>query len=277
MRICHRIPGSALPWACRARQHWSPPRRTVGLGRPRRLGGAGYSRRVDPGHVPSVSVFTPILPADMGRLGAAAGGCAFGYAVGSLPFGVWIGRAVRGLDVREYGSGAMGTTNVLRTVGPSAAVAVFALDVAKGVAAVTAARLLGAGRAGQVAAGIAAVAGHSWPALARFRGGKGVATGFGGLLMTSPEGALAATIGGLGALAATRRVSVGSLAAVAAATLSTGIVLVRDRDPWPLAYTLGVGGIVVLRHRDNIRRLARGEEPEVRWRATSEPPPPLAA
>ena len=139
--------------------------------------------------------------------------CAIAYAVGSVPTGVMVSRLARGIDVRQYGSGGMGTTNVLRTVGPVAAGSVFALDVAKGSVAVLIARGLGASTAGQAGAGVAAVAGHSWPVWARFQGGKSVATGFGALLVLSPEGSMAAVVGGLAALAATRVVSVGSLAA----------------------------------------------------------------
>src|SRR5258706_5959309 len=115
-----------------------------------------------------------------------------GYALGSVPVGLWLGRRIRHLDVRQFGSGSMGTTNVLRTVGRAAAATTFALDVAKGSAAVLVARALGADAGGQAAAGFAAVVGHSWPALARFRGGKSVATAFGGVLLMSPVGAACA-------------------------------------------------------------------------------------
>src|SRR5258706_12167432 len=92
---------------------------------------------------------------------------AVGYALGSVPVGLWLGRRVRRIDVRNFGSGSMGTTNVLRTIGPAAAATTFVLDVAKGSAAVLVARALGADAAGQAGAGFAAVGGHSWPVLAR--------------------------------------------------------------------------------------------------------------
>jgi acyl phosphate:glycerol-3-phosphate acyltransferase len=149
-----------------------------------------------------------------GRL-ADVVGSAGGYLIGSIPVGLLLGRALRGLDVREHGSGNMGTTNVLRLVGPSAAALTFALDAGKGSAAVLLARRLGADRGGQAAAGLAAVVGHSWPVLARFRGGKGVATAYGALIFVSPQATAFAMVGGLSALAATRIVSVGSLSAAA--------------------------------------------------------------
>jgi len=202
----------------------------------------------------------------MAGLGPALGGCALGYTVGSLQFGLWMGRAVGGLDVRAHGSGGTGTTNVLRTVGPAAAGAVFVLDVGKGIAAVAGARALGAGPGGQAAAGLAAVVGHSWPFLARFRGGKSVATAFGGLLMLSPEGSICAVVGGLSALTATRIVSVGSLAAAVSATLGSGIGGALRHAAAPFVFTASASAIIVVRHRANIRRLVRGEEPRVRLR-----------
>jgi glycerol-3-phosphate acyltransferase PlsY len=169
--------------------------------------------------------------------------------------------------VRQFGSGSMGTTNVLRTVGPAAAATTFALDVAKGSAAVLVARALGADAGGQAAAGFTAVVGHSWPALARFRGGKSVATAFGGVLLMSPVGAACAVGAGLPALLATRIVSVGSLTAAAAATVGSGVHWAFfDGPPAGFAYTAGVTAVVLVRHRANLRRLARGEEPQVSLR-----------
>jgi len=192
---------------------------------------------------------------------AAAGA---GYALGSLPVGVWVGRAIRHIDVRNFGSGSMGTTNVLRTVGPAAALATFALDVGKGSAAVLVARALGADAAGQAAAGFAAVVGHSWPVLARFRGGKSVATAFGGVLLISPVASVCAMAVGLPALVGTRIVSVASLSAAAAATLGAGVHWATGGgSAEEFAFVAGVSTVVVARHRANLRRLARGEEPQV--------------
>jgi glycerol-3-phosphate acyltransferase PlsY len=189
--------------------------------------------------------------------------CGVGYALGSLPVGLWLGRRIRQIDVRNFGSGSIGTTNVLRTIGPAAALTTFALDVGKGAAAVAAARVLGADAAGQAAAGFAAVVGHSWPALARFRGGKSVATAFGGLLVVSPVASLCALGVGLPALAATRIVSVGSLTAALGATAGSGVQWALGGSPEAFAYTAGVSAVVVARHHANLRRLARGEEPQV--------------
>jgi acyl phosphate:glycerol-3-phosphate acyltransferase len=186
-----------------------------------------------------------------------------GYALGSLPVGLWLGRRIRRIDVRNFGSGSMGTTNVLRTIGPAAALTTFLLDVGKGSAAVLAARALGADGGGQAAAGFAAVVGHSWPALARFRGGKSVANAFGGLLVMSPVGSACAVAVGVPALVASRIVSIGSLSAAGAATVGTALHWARGGSAEEFAFTAGVTAVIVARHRPNLRRLARGEEPRV--------------
>lgn len=210
----------------------------------------------------------------MGGTVTGIAGSALGYSIGSVPVGLWLGRAVRGLDVREHGSGSTGATNVARSLGPAAGAAVFLLDVGKGALSVQAARSLGAGPRGQAAAGIAAVAGHSWPLYAHFRGGKSVATAFGGLLMLSPPGAVSAVVAGVSALLATRIVSVGSLAAAGSATAGTAAAWALAREDATggrgrrsrsaaFAFTATATGIIVVRHSANLRRLLRGEEPRV--------------
>jgi glycerol-3-phosphate acyltransferase PlsY len=197
---------------------------------------------------------------------AAAASCAAGYLIGSVPFGLIVGRAVGGLDVRDFGSGNMGTANVLRTVGARAGAITFALDVAKGAAAIGLARRCGADPAAQAAAGLAACVGHSWPVFARFRGGKAVATAFGGLLMVSPEAAAWATVGGIGALALSRTMSVGSLTAAGTATLGAGLDSSRHHNAVPFVFTALASTLVIVRHASNIRRIARGEEPQLSTR-----------
>jgi glycerol-3-phosphate acyltransferase PlsY len=209
-------------------------------------------------------------------VGTVAGlaGCALGYSVGSIPSGLWLGRAVRGLDIREFGSGGTGATNVSRVLGPAAGAATFLLDVGKGALAVKAARALGAGPRGRAAAGLAAVVGHSWPAYAHFRGGKSVATAFGALLMLSPPGAASAVVGGMTALLTTQIVSVGSLAAAGSATAGTAAAWAlagdeggRERGRHSRAaafgFTAAATGIILYRHSANLRRLVRGDEPRV--------------
>lgn len=202
---------------------------------------------------------------------AALTACAAAYCIGSIPVGVLVGRALRGLDVRELGSGSMGSTNVMRIVGPGAGAVTAVLDVAKGTLSVTLARRLGAGGAGQACAGFAAVAGHCWPAFARFRGGKGVATAWGGLVPLSGEASAYAFAGFAGGFGLSRVVSVASLSAAASSVVGGAIATCRTRSAVPLGYTLFAGGLVAVRHADNIRRLGRGEEPRASLRRAGRP------
>ncbi len=199
----------------------------------------------------------------MSGLASDGGAAVAGYVIGSIPFGLLLGRATRGLDVRETGSGSMGSTNVLRAAGPAAAGATFALDVGKGNAAVLCARAMGAGAGGEVAAGLAAMVGHSWPVFAGFRGGKSVATAFGALLAISPEVSAYAVAGGMAALLSTRIVSLGSLVAAGSATLGAGLTTVRGGPRGPLIFAGLAATLIAVRHTDNLRRLARGLEPRV--------------
>jgi len=186
------------------------------------------------------------------------------YLLGSVSFSVLIVRAVRGFDLRERGSGNAGATNTLRTAGPVAAVAVLLLDVGKGVAAVLAARALGAPGPVVGAAAGAAVVGHTFPLYYGLRGGKGVATATGALGTLAPLPALPAAAVFFAVVAATRYVSLGSICALAlfpAFVYLAGRVGWTEPAPgWLLATAAGVAALVVGKHRGNLERLIAGEE-----------------
>ncbi|MEX0751177.1 MAG: glycerol-3-phosphate acyltransferase, partial [Dehalococcoidia bacterium] len=123
-----------------------------------------------------------------------------GYLIGSIPVGLIVGRVTRGIDVRDYGSGVTGATNVMRTSGMKAGVVVIVADIAKGIVPVYLgqglARLADIGTTDDrawvaAAAGFAAVCGHIWPVFANFRGGRAVASGYGAALAMNPLAALA--------------------------------------------------------------------------------------
>jgi glycerol-3-phosphate acyltransferase PlsY len=202
---------------------------------------------------------------------AVAAAALAGFALGALPFGLWVGRT-RGIDVRAHGSGNLGATNVYRTLGPRLGLAVFALDAGKGVAAVLAARLLagaalpgGASAAGLIGA-LAAVFGHSFTPFAGFRGGKGAATAAGAMLAATPAASLLALAGFLAAVVLTRRISVGSLVAAVLLPLALWCVPFARQGTWAAWAGTAVGALIVLRHLPNLRRLVRGEEPPFRFR-----------
>ncbi len=186
------------------------------------------------------------------------------YLIGSVPFGVLVGKLVSNVDIREYGSGSMGMTNVLRTIGKPAAAAVLLLDMGKGVAAVLIAKILFDSPGAEVAAALAALIGHVWPVFIGFRGGRGTASGWGALWIISPVAGAVATVIGLGLVAATRYVSVGS---IAAATLGS-LVLVALALGGSVSlvycwYGIVGGALIVLRHRENIARLLNGTERKI--------------
>jgi glycerol-3-phosphate acyltransferase PlsY len=204
-----------------------------------------------------------------------------GYLLGSIPFGILVCRRTAKVDVRQYGSGKMGTTNVLRTAGSKAAVLVFVLDLLKGVAAVIIAGLI-IGRdylvvggvhwgvlVAQVIAALSAMAGHNRSVFLKFRGGgRGVATFFGGMAALFPPAAL---FGGeifiIGA-GITKFVSLASISAV----VSTYAVLIPLTifNRFPIEYLIYalIGSIVIIVvHRDNISRLLAGKERRLGERA----------
>jgi glycerol-3-phosphate acyltransferase PlsY len=185
----------------------------------------------------------------------------FGYLLGSLPFGVIFGRVFGGVDVRDHGSGSTGMTNVLRTAGAPAAALVLLLDMLKGAAAIVAAKLITGTPGVEVVAGLGAIAGHMWPVLAGFRGGKGVSPGWAGLLPLEPVSGIVAGIIGVTVIALSRYASLGSLvgAVSGSAILATMALLGGTHDVYALYGIVG-SVLVVAKHRDNIVRLYRGEE-----------------
>ena len=189
------------------------------------------------------------------------------YFIGAIPFGVIIGKVFRGVDIRSYGSGGSGATNVNRTLGAKAGGAVLAADVGKGVVVTLIARLALDGEAWVVAAaGTTAVLGHMFPIYIRFKGGKGVATGLGALAVISPISAVIA-LSGVGIAAITRYVSLGS---ILGSGLSLGLLFIFsvfeltilgwDHDLWYLLFAVPVPILIIWSHRSNVDRLAKGDE-----------------
>lgn len=183
------------------------------------------------------------------------------YLAGSIPFGLLLARAFAGVDVRDTGSGNIGATNVARTAGRSLGVLTLLLDAGKGSLAVAVtAIVLGTPNDGAwpARAGLFAFLGHVFPVWLLFRGGKGVATALGVLLVLSPWLSLGAALVFAATFALTRTVSISSMTAAVAAA---GVAGALHGWEWPVTRVAAVIGIVVLaRHQSNVRRLLRGEE-----------------
>jgi glycerol-3-phosphate acyltransferase PlsY len=181
-----------------------------------------------------------------------------GYLLGAIPFGLLLTRAAGLGDIRTIGSGNIGATNVLRTGNKTLAAATLLLDGIKGAAAV----LLGlylAGTDGAFAGGLASVVGHMFPVWLKFRGGKGVATGFGVLFAVAPLAGVAAGAVWLAMFRLTRMSSAGALAAFAAAPALAWVA----RGPQAALLMLLISALIFVRHEQNIRRLLDRTEPRI--------------
>ncbi len=184
-----------------------------------------------------------------------------GYVLGSIPFGIIVSRLAKGVDIRRYGSGMTGTTNVMRTVGGKAGLITMLLDVAKGSAAVLAAWFIMHSHVAQTVSGLAAIAGHNWSIFIRFRGGRGVATYVGGLFgMYWPVG-LGAAVVVLGIGATSRYMSLGSVLGIVGSLAAVLSLVLLDRQPAAYLIYCGVAaGVILVQHRGNIGRLLKGTE-----------------
>jgi acyl phosphate:glycerol-3-phosphate acyltransferase len=201
----------------------------------------------------------------------------FAYLFGSIPTGYWLGRILRGIDIRELGSGSTGATNVLRTLGKSPALATLVIDLLKGFFAVTLARWIfglptissatpSALDAGQVVpwamaiAALLALIGHARSIWINFSGGKSAATGLGVLIALSWQASFGAAAIFMVVLATSRIVSLSSIVAA----LSAALLAIVFRLPIAFVLVTMIGAAyVIARHRTNIRRIMAGTEPRL--------------
>lgn len=183
------------------------------------------------------------------------------YILGSIPTGYWLGKAWKGIDVRQHGSGNLGATNVFRVLGAAPGTVTLLLDIAKGALPVLFIQHhMPESLVMQVTGGLATILGHTASVFVQFRGGKGVATSAGVFAALLPWPSAIALGVFLITLAMSRRVSVSSL--VSAVTLAVSAFFLA---PEPLlAYTAAVvAALVVWTHRGNIRRILAGTEPRI--------------
>ena len=188
-----------------------------------------------------------------------------GYVLGSIPFGLILAKVFGGKDVRQYGSGNIGATNVSRVAGPFAGVLTLLLDAGKGAAAVLlTARFTGQNATAMMAAGLAALVGHCFSVWLGLKGGKGVATGLGVFAALCPLAAVSGFVVFVLVFLYWRYVSLASLAGAAAMPLLIYFLWAPKHAP-PLSVTVGTllaAALIFYKHGANLRRLMEGTEPK---------------
>ena len=195
------------------------------------------------------------------------------YLIGSVNFSVILSKKMAGFDLREKGSGNAGTTNVLRTVGKKAAIITLICDILKGVVAILIALLVGKivqGSNGSLlvqCAGVAVILGHTFPIFFKFKGGKGVATSLGVLIMSNWQIGLICLVFALILIALTQMVSVGSIAAAILYPVLTLFIPQNYIIPGNyLIYSVVLAVIIVFNHRENVKRLLKGTENRISFK-----------
>ena len=195
-----------------------------------------------------------------------------GYVLGSIPSGVLIGRWLKGIDIRDYGSGRSGATNAMRSLGAKGFIMTFVADAAKAMAAVLLGRMLlgdivDATLAGSIPA-IAAILGHNWSMFLRFGGGRGVASSFGAMLLLFWPGALVGLLTAGLLIATTKYVSLGSILGTVVGLMATLVgVALQPSGPGLIVFGVVTAVLVIVQHRDNIARLLAGTERKIGQRA----------
>ena len=183
------------------------------------------------------------------------------YLMGSISWGYMLLQWKMGVDVREYGSGRTGMSNVLRTGGVKSAAVVLTLDIAKGVIAVIISREVIGSHGAEVAAGLIVLVGHNWPVFLRFKGGRGILTALGGLALMVPVAAVVATATFLAITYLSRYISLGSVVGVVIGAFSILALALADvHSDTYMIYGFIACIIIVWQHRDNIQRIRDGNE-----------------
>lgn len=190
----------------------------------------------------------------------------------AIPWGLVLGKSLKGVDIRKGGSGATGTTNSLRMLGWRIAIMIFLLDFGKGVLPIVLARWWDLPDWAIALTAIAATAGHCWSPYIRMKGGKGMATGGGASVAMFPW-LLLFLLFVIAIVAATRYVSLASiLTALVGPTIVVILALMNKVPGWWAVGVVGVGVIVVIQHRANIKRLINGTENKFGQKAAVMPP-----
>jgi len=179
------------------------------------------------------------------------------FIIGSIPVGVLVAKT-KGIDLKMVGSGNIGATNVLRSLGKGPAALTLLGDVMKGVIVVALGKYFGMGTFYQGLIGLSAILGHNFSLFLRFRGGKGVATSLGVFILYSPQTALITSIIWAVVVLTTKYSSLGALISFGLLPLNVILFDSDSKDKLPIAFLVTI--FILLRHSDNIRRLMKGTE-----------------
>lgn len=188
------------------------------------------------------------------------------YLLGNFTTSYLVAKAFAKIDIRNYGSGNAGSTNVLRVLGPKLAAIAFLGDALKGTVAV----LIGgyiAGSYGEIIAGIFVIIGHNWPVVLKFKGGKGIATTIGLMLPIDPLMVLFIVITGVILISITRYVSIGSVVGM---TIYPIAMIITHKPMEYIVFSLFLSATAIIRHRSNIVRLIKGTESKIGLKPKSE-------
>lgn len=188
------------------------------------------------------------------------------YLLGNFATAYLVSKAAGKIDIRNYGSGNAGSTNVLRVLGAKPAAIAFLGDVLKGTAAVIIGGYI-AGSYGEIIAGIFVIIGHNWPIVLNFKGGKGVATTIGLMLPIDPIMVLLILITGVIVISITRYVSLGSVTGV---TIYPIAMIATHKPIEYIIFSLILSALAIIRHRANIARLIKGTESKIGLKPKSE-------
>ncbi len=186
---------------------------------------------------------------------------ALSYVIGSIPNGLIVGKLIKGVDIRQFGSKNIGATNMYRVLGPWPAFWVLITDIAKGVAGVYIGKTMLGTPPAALLGGIAAIAGHNWSLFLGFKGGRGVATALGVIAVLMPKVTVIVFLVWAAIVYITRYVSLGSIVAAAIAPPLTW--LLADQPEY-LYFVIVAAAFVIIRHRPNIERLLKGEELKIK-------------
>ncbi len=186
---------------------------------------------------------------------------AISYVIGSIPNGLIVGKMLKGVDIRQFGSKNIGATNMYRVLGPGPAFLVLITDIAKGVAGVYVGKALLGTPPAALLGGIAAISGHNWSVFLGFKGGRGVATALGVIAVLMTKVTVIVFLVWAVIVFLTRYVSLGSIVAAAVAPPLTWLLV---DQPEYFYFVIVAAAFVIIRHRPNIERLIKGEELKIK-------------